>query len=133
MLTAIESHLVPLGAELPFVSTPAGAGDSAVAGGFFIYVRLPAGASADELSQRAQRDENLVVAAESMCRVPVGEGEYDAGVDRFVRLCFAWEDEEVLLEGVERIGRVLRGMLDEGGAGGRRSVTAVAPGLDGFT
>lgn len=127
-----------MGVELPFISTPAGNSDagtpsSAVAGGYFIYIRLPANISADRLTQRAQEDENLIVASESMCRVPPKAGEYDASIDRFVRLCFAWEDEDVLLEGVARVGRVLRAMLDEGDVEGNVTASSVGGRMDKFS
>ena len=35
---------------------------------------------------------------------------------RDVRLCFAWEDEPVLVEGVERLARVVRRLVDQGEA-----------------
>ena len=38
-------------------------------------------------------------------------------LEREVRLCFAWEDEPDLVEGVERLARVLRRMIDEGESG----------------
>jgi hypothetical protein len=33
------------------------------------------------------------------------------------RLCFAWEDEELLAEGIERLARVIRALQEEQQAG----------------
>lgn len=119
IMAAITQHLAPHGVDVPFALTPAGrssASTAYVAGGYFIYVRLPASVSAERLTQRALDEQNVILAPESMCRVPPPRpGAYDAGRDQFVRLCFAWEDEEVLVEGVRRVGKVLGDMVREGG------------------
>jgi len=35
------------------------------------------------------------------------------------RICFAWEDEDMLAEGIGRLGRVIRTILDEQGGSGQ--------------
>lgn len=43
-----------------------------------------------------------------------GGGEGDGNCfERFVRVCFAWESEERLEEGIERLGRVVGRMVEE--------------------
>jgi aspartate/methionine/tyrosine aminotransferase len=61
------------------------------------------------------------VQTEGMCLVPRVAGTSGAmGAqpggegDRHVRLCFAWEDESVLVEGVRRLAEVLQDMLEGG-------------------
>jgi DNA-binding transcriptional MocR family regulator len=86
-----------------------------ISGGYFVYLRLPHGISADELTKRAQTTQNVIVTPESMCRVPHkdinGHVVVQADHDEFIRLCFAWEEESSLTEGVDRLGKLLKDML----------------------
>jgi DNA-binding transcriptional MocR family regulator len=108
LLEAIEHHLIPLGVSLRH------ADDAAVTGGYFIWITLPAGkVTGDALAKRCQQ-EALIVAPGTLFQVP---GNSSATCDYGVRLCFAWEDEERLQEGVERLSNVLRTMLDQEGRG----------------
>jgi DNA-binding transcriptional MocR family regulator len=62
------------------------------------------------VAERARVEEELVVAPGRLFEVA---GDEDAA--RFpgnVRLSFSWADEEDIVEGVARLGRVLRRMLD---------------------
>jgi hypothetical protein len=130
MSEAIQTDLAPLGVKVPYVHTrigdlydgennqknplKRGQENELVAGGYFIYIQLPEGISAGQLAQRSQAEVNLIVAPESVCRVPKRDGTaQDTGPehDEFVRLCFAWEDEEVLVEGVKRLAKVLESMI----------------------
>jgi DNA-binding transcriptional MocR family regulator len=86
MCLAIETHLVPLGVSILYEKTRIGdlydseaeeyadlrhgRAEEIVAGGYFIYICLPDGVSADGLAQKAQSQQNLIIAPESMCRVP---------------------------------------------------------------
>jgi DNA-binding transcriptional MocR family regulator len=138
MCDAVHEHLVPLGASLPFARVdvralydgrgprgrgaevvPEGLLPAAVAGGYFVYVRLPPGISAAVLAARAEKRAGVVVQTEGMCLVPrvAGTSGELKGVpggegDRHVRLCFAWEDETVLVEGIHRLAGILRDILD---------------------
>jgi hypothetical protein len=133
MRNAIEKDLLPLGVTLPYAQTTVkeiygtadvdktwlhlhqGREDETLAGGYFMYLRLPAGISADKLTKRAQKSQNLVVTPETMCRVPHkdshGQVMIQADHDQFIRLCFAWEEESALTEGIDRLGKVLKDML----------------------
>jgi hypothetical protein len=132
MHDAIESHLTPLGVSMPYATTTIGnlfdehGGISAwqclkddreqevVAGGYFIYILLPDGISAGGLAEKAQVEENLIVTPESMCRVPKRDAAAETlanNHDEYVRLCFAWEDEDILVEGVFRLANVLGNMI----------------------
>lgn len=108
LLRAIQSHLLPLGFTIP---QP----DRDVAGGYFAWLGLPIEIQAEELAVRCQEDENLVIAPGKIFEIP---GDDAARFDRSVRLCFAWEEEWKLQEGVKRIGVVAKKMLDEPGASG---------------
>ena len=55
MLKAINKELVPLGVRLPQM-------DREVVGGYFIWLTLPHPLSAPVVTQRAEKDENLIVA-----------------------------------------------------------------------
>ena len=74
-------------------------------GGYFVWIELPAGVSADEVTAEAKKEENLIVAPGNVFRVR-GD-EQTADFDRFIRLCFAWESAGKIREGVERLARVL--------------------------
>jgi DNA-binding transcriptional MocR family regulator len=132
MYNAIETHLTPLGVTMPFAKTTIGnlfdehdginefhtlkegREQEVVAGGYFTYIRLPHGISAGSLAQKAEVEEMLIVTPESMCRVPrrnIGEESVTNDHDEYVRLCFAWEDEDGLVEGVMRLATVLEKMI----------------------
>lgn len=104
MLAAIETHLVPLGVRLP-------QSDRKVAGGYFVWIVLPEGATSEEVAGRAMQDENLVVAKGELFEVP-GDNQGRLGFWRDLRLCFAWEDEDKLAEGVKRLAGVIRRVLE---------------------
>ncbi len=110
MMTAIRTHLVPLGVTLPQI-------DRAVVGGYFIWFSLPAPLTATELEARAREEEDVIVVQGALFGV---EGDMAGGeFEREVRVCFSWEDEALLEESVVRLARVVRGMLErERGKGG---------------
>lgn len=109
MISAITRHLVPLGVTLPQPTRE-------VVGGYFIWFSLPKPLLADAVAQRAQAEENLIVAQASLFAVygDARKGE----LEREVRVCFSWEEEDRLVEGIERLARVIRrmqaGERDEG-------------------
>ncbi|KAI0863790.1 pyridoxal phosphate-dependent transferase [Xylaria cubensis] len=118
---AIMTELVPLGVRMHEGSL---LGYEDVYGGYFVWITLPGGKTADTAEERrpwptAQAIANRCRADEALM---IGNGELfavhgDEAAIRFenaIRLCFAWEDEEDLVDGVVRLGRVIRKMLDEG-------------------
>ncbi|KAL2799694.1 pyridoxal phosphate-dependent transferase [Aspergillus keveii] len=114
MMSAINEHLLPLGATLPF-SGPS------VAGGYFIWVALPGSLRASDLAPVALQEHRVKIAAGELFKV-----QRDPAVTRnefgsYVRLCFAWEQEENLSEGVRRLGSAIRQMTvkSESGIGSR--------------
>ncbi|KAM7193168.1 putative aminotransferase [Naviculisporaceae sp. PSN 640] len=97
-------------------------------GGYFLWLTLPEGFDGKKLAERALKEENLIVAAGSSFEVA---GDEDAvRFPRNLRLTFSWEEEADLVEGIERLGKVLRRMAageeaDVDGAGQIGSTAAV--------
>ena len=104
MIAAVQRHLLPLGVTLPQT-------DREVVGGYFIWLSLPVDVKADELAITCLKEENLIIGQGSLFGV-YGDRE-SVDLDRDVRLCFSWEDEPALEEGVHRLARALGRMLDE--------------------
>jgi DNA-binding transcriptional MocR family regulator len=105
MMDAIETHLVPLGVSVSKESLEG----KDVFGGYFIWFELPDGMSAERIAMQAKEKENLIVAHGDMFEV---YGDEESGrFQRWLRVCFAWEDEEILVEGIDRLGRVIRDRL----------------------
>lgn len=101
-MQAVKQHLQPLGFTAP---QP----DRDVVGGYFVWLGLPTGLKGTELATRLQQDQNLIVAPGKIFEVPGDESAVPC--DDSIRLCFAWEDEEKLSEGVRRIAESTAIML----------------------
>ncbi|KXJ95646.1 pyridoxal phosphate-dependent transferase [Microdochium bolleyi] len=114
IMRAVEDHLTePFG-----VAVGSGRLDGGVFGGYFIWLTLPVGTDkgpfpgARAIAERCKRDEELIVGYGGMFEV---QGDEDAvKLDHAIRLCFAWEEEGNLVQGVERMGRAIKRMLEEG-------------------
>jgi DNA-binding transcriptional MocR family regulator len=104
IMKAIEKHLVPLGATLPPT-------ESNIAGGYFLWLTLPESLDADELGGRVEEEENVIIAPGSLFAVWGEEKAIDLKSE--LRICFAWEDEKLLQESIERIAQVVRKMLKD--------------------
>lgn len=107
MISAVEQYLIPLGVTLSQT-------DREVIGGYFIWLTLPTPLQAEGVAMYAKRDENLVIAPGPVFGVYGDEKVVD--LTRKVRLCFSWEDEPKLAEGIHRLGQVIARMqsaLDE--------------------
>lgn len=76
-----------------------------------MWLQLPKEVSAKELTTRAQGEENLVVAGGGLFEVPGDNQNVGTEFDDCIRLCFTFEEEPRLLEGVERLGRVIGRIL----------------------
>ncbi|KAJ4373194.1 Valine--pyruvate aminotransferase [Neocucurbitaria cava] len=121
MVQAINTELIPLGVRLPQT-------DREVVGGYFIWLTLPSPLKGAVLAQRAKDEENVVVAQGEIFQVP-GDTEYPGtSFGNDVRICFAWEDEEMLAEGIERLALVIRRMQDEEATGSSKHQVAAAEG-----
>lgn len=105
-MRAIRTHLLPLGFLLPQA-------DREVIGGYFMWLRLPQElrVSAKTLAKKCMDQQNVVIAGGNIFEVP---GDVSAKFDREVRLCWAWEDEWKLEEGVRRVAEVVVKLLEDG-------------------
>lgn len=104
-MRAIETHLLPLGFSLP-------QSRRAVIGGYFTWLTLPAKlkTAAQELADRCKADEGVIIAPGKIFEVP---GDDAVKFEGNVRLCWSWEEEERLEEGIRRVGVVAGKMLEE--------------------
>jgi len=100
---AIEEHLEPLNVRMYK--------DARISGGYFIWVTLPEAVLADTVVSRAKICENLIIASGSLFEVWGDENAVRSG--HCLRLCFAWETEENLFEGVRRLQRVIEAILGD--------------------
>ena len=79
--------------------------------GYFVWLALPAPLDATKVALRAKEKHDLVIAPGGIFGV---KGDDDvANLKRKVRICFAWEQESSLEEGIERLSRVIRDVQDE--------------------
>ncbi|GFF24852.1 uncharacterized protein YER152C [Aspergillus udagawae] len=106
MVSAVMERLYSLGVEIH-----TGASDALHAGGVFVWIRLPQPLTARNVTERALREENLIVGNGDIFIVP--EDQPSLYQDQCLRLCFAWEDERSLTEGVRRLEKVLVRMINE--------------------
>ncbi|RDW80836.1 hypothetical protein BP5796_05534 [Coleophoma crateriformis] len=116
MMDALATHIFPLGLS---VRTKEIQKTQQVFGGYFIWLDLPDGIDAEGLVSHALKSENLIVAAGPMFEV---EGDASVKFAGSLRLCFAWEEEEDLKAGVERLGRAVKRYLD-GGVGSEKGLS----------
>lgn len=102
LVGAIHEHLAPLGVKI----REAGLVDGKVYGGYFVWAELPEGSSAKHIADVAQVEEKLIVGNGNMFQVHGDEHVVD--LDHAIRLTFAWVKEDDLVEGVRRLGAVMR-------------------------
>lgn len=123
---AITKNLLPLGFTLPQPTRN-------VVGGFFVWLSLPEGLFAADLARVCREEESVIVAHGAMFEVP---GDDAVKFEGNVRLCFAWEEEERLKEGVRRIKRAAERLLAGGKGSGEYVIVekkdVVCDGSDGF-
>ncbi|KAL7785218.1 pyridoxal phosphate-dependent transferase [Trichoderma ceciliae] len=104
MLDAVKVHLAPLGV----IARESSISGEGVYGGYFVWLTLTQGPSAVLVSDAALEEENLIIGRGNMFAV---RGDEDgATFDRNFRLCFSWEPEESLVDGVKRLGQLLKRM-----------------------
>lgn len=106
MIEVINKELIPLGVRLPQT-------DRDVVGGYFIWLTLPEPVEGAVLAQRAKEDENVVVAQGEIFEVPGDNTHRGTAFGNDIRICFAWEDEDMLAEGISRLATVISKMLDD--------------------
>ncbi|KAK3293893.1 pyridoxal phosphate-dependent transferase [Chaetomium fimeti] len=81
-----------------------------------IVWRFLSGVDAGVVAERARVEEELVVGPGAIFEVAGDEAAVK--FPRNLRLSFSWVDEEDIVEGVARLGRVVRSVLEDGGKGG---------------
>jgi DNA-binding transcriptional MocR family regulator len=101
LLGAIKIFLVPLGMKV-------GGALEEVTAGYFISVKLPAHINSKSLCERAEREQSLLLACGKLFAVH-GDESVTTGED-FVRLCFAYEDENRLVDGIKRMAVIIEGL-----------------------
>jgi DNA-binding transcriptional MocR family regulator len=105
---AIEKHLFPLGVTLGEVSVEG----KAVFGGYFIWIELPKDVSATMVAETAREEENLIIAPGHLFEV---SGDLRIKFENSIRLCFSYEEETDLLQGVVRLGKAIEKVQMGGG------------------
>ena len=99
MMQSIQARLLPLGVELPKLNEE-------IAGGYFIWLKLPVGCDAERVRDAAKK-EHLDVIAGPQCQVQ-GNEMGSTGLYRNIRICFAFEEFELLDQGIARLADVIR-------------------------
>jgi DNA-binding transcriptional MocR family regulator len=106
MMDAVKQYLAPLGV----VSRESSISGESIYGGYFVWLTLTQGPPALLVSDAALKEENIIVGRGSM--FVVRGDEESAKFDRNIRLCFSWESEEALVDGVQRLGLLIKRMRD---------------------
>jgi DNA-binding transcriptional MocR family regulator len=104
LIAAIGEHLVPLGITLARTNLEG----KDIFGGYFVWIQLPDGLKAESVAAAVKERENTIVAHGNLFEV---WGDERITFDSALRLCFAWEDEQDLIDGVRRLGRVVEAFL----------------------
>ncbi|KAL8756252.1 MAG: hypothetical protein Q9184_004568 [Pyrenodesmia sp. 2 TL-2023] len=104
MMEAIERYLLPLGVTLP-------QSDRTVVGGYFLWFALPKPLLADDVARVAKEEENLIIGQGSLFAVYGDERTKE--LERQVRVCFSWEEEGNIVQGIERLGNVIKLMFND--------------------
>ena len=103
MVESVERELGPLGGGVE------GTGNGGLAGGYFVWVSLPQRVKATDVARVAKEEESLAVPPGPL--FGVSQDEHEKDFEGFVRLSFSYEDESNLLEGVRRLGVVIKRLL----------------------
>ncbi|KAJ5771594.1 hypothetical protein N7520_002123 [Penicillium odoratum] len=104
MVSAIERCLGPFG-----VAYNPDAQFSNIAGGYYIWLKLPGSLRAADVCEKALEAQNLILGCGDLFELPRSTSKGD-GHQR-LRLCFMYEDEDLLVAGVERLAIVIKGMM----------------------
>ncbi|GAB1200236.1 hypothetical protein APSETT444_009606 [Aspergillus pseudonomiae] len=104
LMSAVREHLLPLGVTLPSTSPE-------VVGGYFVWIQLPPPLQSDDIATVALQEYKVNVIAGNRFRVQGDPDTTRNSFDRGIRLCFAWDHEEKLAEGVRRLACAIRSAL----------------------
>lgn len=128
MMKAVHEHLDRFGVEV-LDSNPTDGGGRAY-GGYFVWITFPRGPKAQSIAKRALEDENLIVPPGEMFQVR-GD-EKGAQFPNSVRLCFAWEEECDLVDGVARLGRAVESLWNKEELASQAEASSGGAKLDAF-
>lgn len=106
MISTIRKRLIPFG--VTFSPDPE---RTALVGGYYVWVKLPVPLSAGQVCRKALETQNLTLGNGNLFAVPE-EGSSCTDLRRNLRLCFMWEDDEHLVEGIDRLAIVIEALLD---------------------
>lgn len=105
MMQAVQSRLIPLGVIIP---QP----DKDVSGGYFVWLTLPGSLDAEAIRKKVLEEENVTVITGPKFRVAGDEDNEATKFNQNIRLCFTYEDFDLLDEGVTRLARVIKSSLE---------------------
>lgn len=112
MVKAIRRLLLPLGVKI-MVDPEDLADTSETVGGFFLYIIFPQDGSlplAEDIAKFALDQYSLRIAPGKLFQVSDENSDRHTSSAQYLygaRLCWAWHEEETLVEGIERLGEVL--------------------------
>ena len=106
IIEAIKGDLVPLGVS---VGGDTLGGRDGIFGGYFVWIELPEGVDAEVVAGKAKSEEDLIIAPGEIFEV---HGDRSIKFPNGIRLCFSWEAEEYLTEGVRRLARVVKAVME---------------------
>ncbi|KHN99302.1 aminotransferase [Metarhizium album ARSEF 1941] len=107
-MTAIHQCITPLG----YCARETSLVGAQIYGGYFIWLSPREGVplSSKLVADVAVKEENLAIGYGCMFEVRGDEGS--APFDGDIRICFAWEAEDALIQGIHRLGSLLKRMLE---------------------
>lgn len=110
---AIRKRLYPYGVRIMTDIEDESNPETGLAGGFFLYIIFPDDGSlppTSEIAKIALDQWNLRIAQGALFAVSDDSdenGSRSAVYKRGARLCWAWHEEETLVEGIERLAQLL--------------------------
>lgn len=99
IVTAIAEHLLPLGILTLRLN-------SGIAGGYFVWLKLPEPLRSDLITRKAAEEEDLIISDGNLFRVQ-DDNKSDISFERNIRICFSYETEANLVQGVVRLARLV--------------------------
>lgn len=100
MMAAITQQLFPLGVSIPQANAD-------VAGGYFIWLKLPEPLTGKVITRKAAEQQVLTIPEGDAFQVQGDEGS-GVSFQSHIRLCFSYETEHNLVEGVERLAQLIK-------------------------
>jgi len=119
MLSCIKEDLEPLGVRITTGAdyTETNAGEVLPVGGFFTYITFPENLPDPAvIAKRAREEYSLTFAFGEMFVVKGDGGSSERAQQSFgrgARLCWAWEEEDAIKEGIARLAELLKVMSKE--------------------